>query len=77
MDNELDLLKRINELEDKVESLRLSRRVLLGLLDDLEINYKQKISQLERELESTKKKNKKFARQNMNLNIKLVKGEEI
>ena len=55
-DYEKELVERITELEDKVEALRISRRVLMNLIDTIETEYRSKTSVLEQELETERKK---------------------
>ena len=67
--------QRVEELEEKVEQLRLSRRVLLNLVEKLE---KEKICSLTR-LEKENKKlhliNNRYARSIVKKNIQIVEME--
>jgi len=55
-----DQRRRIRELEEKVEGLRMSRRILMNILDLLEKTKKEEISRLEAENHRLQKANQKL-----------------
>lgn len=71
-----ELKTRIRELEDKVEALRISRRVLLNLIDSLEREKREKILRLENHNERLQKNNCRFAKTIMCRNVEIIKLEE-
>lgn len=60
------LLKKIEELEDKLHQLRVSRRILMNLLEKLEKEKKIAISQLTKENKKLKIENARYMRKLMN-----------
>ncbi|PRR75484.1 translation initiation factor 2 [Neomoorella humiferrea] len=56
------LYRRIQELEDKVEQLRISRRVLMHLVEKSENEKWEMINRLLQEKESLKVRNRRYAR---------------
>lgn len=70
------LLSRIRELEDKVEALRISRRVLMNLIDALEREKKEQFACLRRQNERLQRNNSRYARVIMNRNIRITQLEE-
>lgn len=70
------LQKRIKELEDKVEALRISRRVLMNLIDTLEREKREQIITLEVKNERLQKNNCRYARSIMHRNIQILELEE-
>lgn len=70
------LKKRIKELEDKVEALRISRRVLMNLIDTLEREKREQIVTLEVKNEKLQKNNCRYARSIMHRNIQILELEE-
>jgi 5'-deoxynucleotidase YfbR-like HD superfamily hydrolase len=70
------LKRRIKELEDKVEALRISRRVLMNLIDTLEKEKREQIVTLEEKNEKLQKNNCRYARSIMHRNIQILELEE-
>ncbi|NLL18905.1 MAG: translation initiation factor 2 [Clostridia bacterium] len=72
------LLTRIKELEDKLAQLRVSRRVLLSLLEKVEHEKQQQIRKLEKENRLLQLKNARLARIALNNHgqLTLVEGHE-
>lgn len=70
MDKELvDYLQhRVNELEEKVEQLRLSRRVLMNLIEKIEREKNELFTKLERENKKLHLNNYRYARTLLNKN---------
>jgi hypothetical protein len=52
--------RRIRELEDLLDQLRMGRRVLINLLEITQKEQKRKIEELEKENQRLKRKNKKY-----------------
>lgn len=77
-DNSLlnELRARINELEDKVEALRISRRVLMNLIDSLEKDKREQLLRLEVQNEKLQKNNCRYARAIMYRNVRIIELED-
>lgn len=73
---ETGLLTRVRELEDKVEALRISRRVLMNLIDALEKERKEQLASLRRQNERLQRSNSRYARTIMNRNVRITELEE-
>ncbi|MCX7779358.1 MAG: translation initiation factor 2 [Negativicutes bacterium] len=71
-----ELRARIRELENKVEALRISRRVLMNLIDSIEREKREKVSRLEHLNERLQKNNCRYARTIMYRNIQILQLEE-
>ncbi|MEG6586431.1 translation initiation factor 2 [Dendrosporobacter sp. 1207_IL3150] len=71
-----ELRTRIRELEDKVEALRISRRVLMNLIDTLENDKRETLSQLVNKNEKLQKNNCRYAKAIMCQNLKITKLEQ-
>jgi hypothetical protein len=67
------LLEKINLLEEKVEQLRVSRRVLIQLVERIEREKNILIENMERECKYLKKQNAKYAKMIMEKNKKILK----
>ncbi|HZW81935.1 MAG TPA: hypothetical protein VFF14_00755 [Candidatus Deferrimicrobium sp.] len=71
--DELHLLQeRIQELEEKVEHLRVSRRVLMNLLEKVEREKGGLVTRLEKENKKLQYNNTKFARNILYKNRQIV-----
>nr|WP_092067811.1 translation initiation factor 2 [Dendrosporobacter quercicolus]NSL46789.1 translation initiation factor 2 [Dendrosporobacter quercicolus DSM 1736]SDL63944.1 hypothetical protein SAMN04488502_101428 [Dendrosporobacter quercicolus] len=70
------LRERIRELEDKVEALRISRRVLMNLIDSLENEKRETLTQLVNKNEKLQKNNCRYAKALMCQNLKITKLEQ-
>ena len=71
-----ELQKRIHELEDKVEALRISRRVLMNLIESLENERRQQLLSLESKNERLQKNNCRYARIIMYRNLRITELEQ-
>lgn len=71
-----ELRARVQELEDKVEALRISRRVLMNLIDSLEKEKREQLTKLETKNEKLQKNNLRYARAVMNSNIRITELEK-
>lgn len=71
-----ELRARVHELEDKVEALRISRRVLMNLIDALEKEKKDQLANLSSRNEKLQKDNCRYARAVMCRNVKITRLEE-
>ncbi|SHE41600.1 translation initiation factor 2 [Desulforamulus putei] len=66
------LQKRIQELEEKVEQLRLSRRVLMNLIEKIEKDKSMFVSRLEKENRKLHKENYRYAQSLLKQNRRIV-----
>jgi len=71
-----ELQTRIRELEDKVESLRISRRVLMNLMDAMEKENKEQLIKLTSLNEKLQKNNCRYAKAVMCRNVRITELEE-
>ncbi|VBB06001.1 Hypothetical protein LUCI_1212 [Lucifera butyrica] len=71
-----DLKMRVQELENKVAALRISRRVLMNLIDTLEKEKRERLAILESQNEKLQKNNCRYARAIMYRNVRIVELEE-
>jgi len=71
-DKEQKLLNKIAELDNKVEALRVSRRVLMSLLESVEKEHQAKLTNCEQELAREKRKNKKLILQNASIYLRVL-----
>lgn len=70
------LVQRIAELEEKVDHLRFSRRVLMNLLERIEKEKTGSLSKLESENKKLQSNNMRFAKRLINKNRQIVLLEE-
>jgi predicted RNase H-like nuclease (RuvC/YqgF family) len=66
-----ELRARMRELEDKIEALRISRRVLMNLLEDLEKEKREQLAILSSENEHLQRSNGRYARAIMLRDIRI------
>lgn len=66
------LQKRILELEEKIEQLRLSRRVLMNLIEKIEKDRSGFVSRLEKENRKLHKDNYRYAQNMLQQNRRIV-----
>lgn len=71
-----ELRKRIRELEDKVEALRISRRVLMNLIETQENERREQLLNLESKNERLQKNNCRYARIIMYRNLRINELEQ-
>lgn len=71
-----EMSKRVEQLEQRIEHLRVSRRVLMNLVERIERDKAATISKLEKENKKLILSNKKFARWLMESNYKFRQMEE-
>lgn len=69
------LRERIMELEEKVEQLRLSRRVLMNLIERTERERTGSLSKLEKENHRLHRDNCRYARRLLDKNLRIVELE--
>ncbi len=75
--DEIELLQqRIEELEEKVEHLRVSRRVLMNLLEKVEREKGGMLTKLEKENKKLQHNNTKFARNILYKNRQIIELQE-
>ena len=70
------LQSQIQELDEKVSGLRVSRRILMNLLDRLEKEKCEQFSILENQNNKLKKSNWQYAQTIMSQNLRIAKLEE-
>ncbi|MDD3654194.1 MAG: translation initiation factor 2 [Desulfotomaculaceae bacterium] len=71
-----NLQKRIQELEERVEQLRLSRRVLMYLIEKIEKERTFYLNKLERENQRLHQDNYRYARRLLSKNRQIIELEE-
>lgn len=71
-----ELRERIRELEDKVEALRISRRVLMNLIDSLEREKKDQLLRLESRNDKLQRLNYRYAKALMHRNVRIIELEK-
>jgi predicted RNase H-like nuclease (RuvC/YqgF family) len=69
------LKRRIQELEEKVEQLRLSRKVLMNLIEKLEKDRSGFLNRLEKENRKLHQDNYRYARRLLRKNREIVELE--
>lgn len=69
------LENRLKELEDKVENLRFSRRVLMNLIERIEKDKWDQLTKLEKENKKLHKHNSRFARTLLRKNRQIIEME--
>jgi len=69
------LESRVKELENKIENLRFSRRVLMNLIEKIEKDKWELLSKLERENKKLQKNNSKYARTLLRKNRQIIEME--
>ncbi|MDP4126377.1 MAG: translation initiation factor 2 [Bacillota bacterium] len=75
--DELQLLRaRVGELEQRVEHLRVSRRVLMNLLEKVEREKVSLVHRLEKENVRLQRDNKRFAKWIFSKNREIVELQE-
>ncbi|MFZ3132459.1 MAG: translation initiation factor 2 [Desulfosporosinus sp.] len=75
--DELELLRaRVGELEQRVEHLRVSRRVLMNLLEKVEREKVALVRHLEKENVRLQRDNKRFAKWIFSKNREIVELQE-
>jgi hypothetical protein len=71
-----ELRTRVRELEDKVEALRISRRVLMNLIDSVEKDKKEHVAQLTTRNEQLQRNICRYARVIMCRNVRITELED-
>lgn len=71
-----ELRARVQELENRVEALRISRRVLMTLIETIEKEKKQHLSQLTSRNQELQKNNSRYARSLMCQHTRINELEE-
>jgi predicted RNase H-like nuclease (RuvC/YqgF family) len=66
------LQQRINELEEKIEHLRVSRRVLMNLVERIEREKSGFVNKLEKENRRLQYNNYRFAKSILNKNRRIL-----
>lgn len=74
--SEIEILRaKIRSLEEKIQGLRASRRILMNLLTTCEREKKVRIARLERENEILKRRSSKYARAVFERNLRIIRLE--
>ncbi|AEG15908.1 translation initiation factor 2 [Desulfofundulus sp. TPOSR] len=71
----LEMQRRIQELEEKVEQLRLSRRVLMNLIERMDKEKSAILAQLEKENKRLHRVNYRYARSLLRKNLQILELE--
>jgi len=71
-----ELRTRVRELEGKLEALRISRRVLMSLIDALEKEKSEQLAKLTSQNQRLQKNNCRYARTLMHRNSRITELEE-
>ncbi|MBP2642209.1 MAG: translation initiation factor 2 [Firmicutes bacterium] len=71
-----DLRARVRELEDKMEALRLGRRVLMNLLESVEAEKRGEVERLKTQNEQLKNSNRRYAKSIMSCNLRIVQLQD-
>lgn len=71
----LEMQRRIQELEEKVEQLRLSRRVLMNLIERMDKEKSAFLAQLEKENKRLHRANYRYARSLLRKNLQILELE--
>jgi len=66
---------RLKELEDKIENLRFSRRVLMNLIERIEKDKWDQLTRMEKENKKLQKNNSRFARTLLRKNRQIIEME--
>ena len=75
-DEEIIFLKnRIQELEEKIDHLRFSRRVLMNLIERIEREKGGSLARLEKENKRLQQSNSKFAKSLLKKNLEIMELE--
>lgn len=74
-DNPQYLARRVRELEEKVEQLRLSRRVLMNLIERLERDRAFFLARLEKENKRLHRNNHRYAQHLLQKNRQIMELE--
>jgi len=69
------LKERIRELEEKVEQLRFSRRVLMNLIEKIEKDKNGFLNKLEKENHKLHRDNYRYAQRLLRKNLRIVELE--
>lgn len=75
-DEKKSYTNRINELEERIEQLRLSRRILMNLLEDLDKERRNEISKIKDQQKKLKKANVRYAFNLIQQNAKVIELEK-
>lgn len=76
MDEVNQLRNRVRVLEERIQGLRASRRILMNLIANQEREKRARIQRLEQENNRLKKQSSRFARAVLDRNIRIIRLEE-
>lgn len=71
-----ELNRRVKMLEERVQGLRASRRILMNLLAAQEREKRSRIQRLERERDRLQRQSSRYARAVLDRNIRIIRLEE-
>lgn len=71
-----ELNRRVKMLEERVQGLRASRRILMNLLAAQEREKRSRIQRLERERDRLQRQSSRYARAVLERNIRIIRLEE-
>lgn len=75
--DEKNMEKRIEELEEKIEQLRFSRRVLMCLVEKIEREKWGNLDKLEKENKKLQFNNRKYAQSILHKNRQIIELENV
>ncbi|MDF2630163.1 MAG: hypothetical protein K0R39_3994 [Symbiobacteriaceae bacterium] len=70
------LRQRVRVLEERIQGLRASRRILMNLLAAQEREKRSRIQRLEQENVRLQQRNSRFAREVLDRNIRIIRLQE-
>lgn len=76
VDGSEELKRRLRLLEERVQGLRASRRILMNLLAAQEREKRSQIQRLERENSRLQQQSSRYAREVLDRNIRIIRLEE-
>lgn len=71
-----ELNRRVKMLEERIQGLRASRRILMNLLAAQEREKRSRIQRLERERDRLQRQSSRYARAVLERNIRIIRLEE-
>lgn len=76
LDERDELNRRVKMLEERIQGLRASRRILMNLLAAQEREKRSRIQRLERERDRLQRQSSRYARAVLERNIRIIRLEE-
>lgn len=72
-----ELRQRVKDLEQKIEGLRLGRRVLMNIIESIERERREEIERLTRENQRLLRSNARFAKSLFESNLRLMESRQM